>query len=117
PTDSGVEPSAIAQARRLDDEYIAHPAPDGISQPGRLRIGGQRSPVRKYLPKHRASQRLVEERRDPRRVHDLERTASERNAWKTRREAISQRVIDVVATRSLCRNARRPRRHRHVLRG
>ena len=108
-----VEPAAIAQTVCFDHEGIAVPPADRISEPCRLGIGGQRTPVGEDLPEDHADLRLVEKHSLRRRLQDLE-LVDRVDPRHARRHAETERVIDVVAALALRLNAARPRRHLHV---
>src|SRR5579872_5144167 len=67
-----IRPRQSIEAEGVHDQRIAFPAPDGITQPGRLRVCRQWTAVEKHLAKSGIGGRLIKQNYQPGRLDDLE---------------------------------------------
>jgi hypothetical protein len=111
-----IEPPVVLESGGLDDKRLSVPAAHGVSEPGRLGRRRQRTPVGEDLPEGHPGLRFVEDRRHPRRLQDLEWPSTEIDAWRSWRQAIAVRIVDVIAAGTLRLNRCRPCRHSNVFR-
>ena len=77
----------------------------------------RRTPVREDLTEDHSHQSLVDDGRDSGRLQDLERSTAEIDSGHSGRQAITVRVVDVVAAHALPGNSLRPRGHLNSLGG
>ena len=66
---AAIEPGLVVEAGGVNDQGVAFPETDRVSQPGRLRIFGKLAAIHEYLPKER--HRLVQNHDEARRLDDL----------------------------------------------
>ena len=96
----------------VHDKRVAVPLANRVPQPRRFAVARlwEGPPVREHLAKHHADVGFVQERRQLRRLQNLERAADvdPRHAeW----QAVAVGIVDVIAIPPLLPNGGRPRRH------
>jgi hypothetical protein len=105
----GIEPSAIVQADRIDDQRVAIPVADGISEPGGVQIFGMAAAI--GVDDSEGALILEEDSHHRRRLHDLERhDAGLDSSRRADRQALRERIIDLVFFLEKIGSIRRKRR-------
>ena len=66
----GVEPASVLEAVGLDDERVAVPPSDRVSEPRGFADLGQRASIGEHLAERHTDERFVQERGDLRRVEN-----------------------------------------------
>src|SRR5689334_17515103 len=87
----GVEPGFVVETRRFNNEVVANPTPDRISDPCGIRIARERPPVRKDLPV--CTSRLVQDDGQSSVLNDLHWRRLHPRHWQAGRQASRKRKI------------------------